>query len=75
MQTRISSKGQIVVPSELRELDKLVAGQRFTVERLEPGTYLLRRIPESGHGLLEWLRSCPEDDWYEPVPSEMTDQL
>lgn len=75
MRTRISSKGQIVVPSELRELDKIVPGQQFTVERLEPGTYLLRRIPESGRGLLEWLRNCPEDEWFEPLPSESTDQL
>ncbi|MBX3168217.1 MAG: AbrB/MazE/SpoVT family DNA-binding domain-containing protein [Candidatus Eremiobacteraeota bacterium] len=75
MRTRISSKGQIVVPSELRELDKLVPGQQFTVERLEPGTYLLRRISQTGHGLVQWLRDCPEDDWFEAMPSESTDQL
>ncbi len=76
MKTHISSKGQIVLPAELRERDGIVPGQQFEVERLRDGEYLLRRVPSPGTpGLLAWLRSCPEDDWFRPIPSESTDDL
>ena len=35
MRTRVSSKGQIVLPAELRQQDAIEAGQEFEVERLE----------------------------------------
>ncbi len=76
MKTRMSSKGQIVLPAELRELDRIRPGQQFEVERLEEGEYRLRRLalPEGGK-LVEWLRGCPAKDWFEPVRSESTDTL
>lgn len=74
MKTRVSSKGQIVLPAELRAQDRVVPGQQFEVERLQAGQYLLRRTPESGAtGLLDWLRNCPDKDWFRRVPSETTD--
>jgi len=43
MNTVISSKGQIVIPAELRQQDRILPGQRFEIERVEAGQYLLRR--------------------------------
>lgn len=44
MKTTVSSKGQIVLPSELRDQDHILPGQQFSIERVEPGQYLLRKI-------------------------------
>ncbi len=76
MKTQLSSKGQIVLPAELREADHLVAGQVFEICRLSPGEYLLKKSAQLGQpGLLQWLNSCPSHDWFEPVESESTDTL
>lgn len=76
MNTTISSKGQIVLPAELRDRDQIRPGQRFEIERLEAGQYLLKRLPaQDNAGLVDWLLSCPEKGWFEPVPSESTDTL
>ena len=76
MKTSISSKGQIVLPVELREQDHIMPGQQFEVERIQAGEYLLRRTAApGGPGLLEWLRRCPDEDWFRPIPSESTDTL
>ena len=75
MKTVISSKGQIVLPAEIRKQDNILNGQQFTVERLEAGHYLLKRVLPDSSGVLQWLRDCPESDWFEPLPSEMTDTL
>lgn len=76
MKTVVSSKGQIVLPAELRERDRIVPGQRFEIERLKAGEYLLKK--ESGPdnaGLVDWLLACPEKGWFQPIPSESTDTL
>ena len=41
MKTTVSSKGQIVLPAELRQLDDIQAGQEFDVERVDRGEYRL----------------------------------
>ena len=65
MKTTISSKGQIVLPAELRREDDLRPGDRFEVERLEAGSYVLRRVTDRpNRGLVELLRSCPVHDWF-----------
>lgn len=76
MITIISSKGQVVLPAALRERDRIAAGQKFDIERLEAGQYLLKRqaVPDN-EGLVDWLLACPEKDWFQPVPSEFTDTL
>ncbi|MDQ3621766.1 MAG: AbrB/MazE/SpoVT family DNA-binding domain-containing protein [Verrucomicrobiota bacterium] len=76
MQTIVSSKGQVVLPAALRERDRIAAGQKFDIERLEAGQYLLKRqlIPDND-GLVDWLLACPEKDWFQPVASESTDSL
>ena len=76
MNTIVSSKGQVVLPAELRELDRVVAGQKFDIERLDAGKYLLKRRPvPDNEGLVDWLLACPEKDWFQPVASESTDTL
>jgi len=76
MKTTVSSKGQIVLPSELRTRDQIHAGQQFEIERVEPGCYLLKRMPATKSiGVVDWLLACPEQGWFEEVPCESTDAL
>jgi hypothetical protein len=76
MTTTVSSKGQVVLPVELREQDRILAGQQFSIERVEPGAYLLKRLPvPSKEGLTDWLLACPEKGWFQPIESESTDTL
>lgn len=76
MKTVISTRGQLVLPAELRQRDGVVPGQEFDVERLGPGVYRLARAstPENS-GLVDWLLACPEKDWFVPVASESTADL
>jgi AbrB family looped-hinge helix DNA binding protein len=76
MRTRVSSKGQIVLPAEVRRLDQVEAGQEFEVERLDRGDYrLVRRASPPNAGLVDWLLACPEKGFFVPVESESTDSL
>ena len=72
----MSSKGQIVVPAELRAQDRIRPGEQFEVERVAAGQYLLKKLPTPGQtGVLDWLLACPERGWFRPLPSESTDDL
>ena len=76
MKTKLSTKGQIVLPSELRKLDGIEAGQEFEIQRLGEGEYrLVRSRPPRNHGLVDWLLSCPEKGYFVPVDSEPTDTI
>jgi AbrB family looped-hinge helix DNA binding protein len=76
MKTIVSSKGQVVLPAELRQRDRIFAGQKFEIERLDEGQYLLKREPiPDNQGLVDWLLRCPENDWFQEVASESTDSL
>ena len=76
MKTTVSSKGQIVLPAELRQMDRIEAGQEFEVERLDRGEYrLVRRITRPNDGLVDWLLACPQKDFFVPIESESTDAL
>jgi AbrB family looped-hinge helix DNA binding protein len=77
MKTTLSSKGQIVLPAELRREDGIQPGDQFEVERLEAGEYVLRRlVPPPNNGLVSLLRSCPVHDWFVPVDrGESTDDI
>jgi AbrB family looped-hinge helix DNA binding protein len=76
MRTRVSSKGQIVLPAEVRRLDKVEAGQEFEIERLRRGDYrLVRRSSVPNAGVVDWLLACPEKGFFVPVESESTDSL
>jgi AbrB family looped-hinge helix DNA binding protein len=76
MKTVISSKGQIVLPAEIRQRDGIKPGQQFDVQRVEPGEYrLLRTEPLPNEGLLDWLLACPAKGFFTPIPSESTNTL
>ena len=76
MKTTVSSKGQIVLPAEIRDLDHIEAGDEFTVERVDAGEYrLLRRTPPPNEGVVDWLLACPEKGFFTPIESESTDTL
>ena len=76
MKTRISSKGQIVLPAELRRQDRIEPGQEFEIERLDRGEYrLVLSTPPANAGVVDWLLSCPEKDYFVPIESGSTDDL
>lgn len=76
MRTTVSSKGQIVLPAELRRQDGIEAGQEFDVERVDRGEYRLKRrsLPPN-EGAIDWLLACPEKGFFVAIESESTDTL
>ncbi len=65
-----------MIPAELRQVDRLVPGQKFELERLEVGQYLLKRIAEpDNEGVVQWLTDCPEKGWFVSVGSESMDTV
>jgi AbrB family looped-hinge helix DNA binding protein len=76
MRTRVSSKGQIVLPAELRREDSIRIGQEFEVQRVRRGEYrLVRRPTKPNEGLVDLLLQCPEKGFFVPVESESNDKL
>ena len=77
MRTTVSTKGQIILPAEIRKEDDIQSGQEFEIERLDRGEYLLRRMTKPPNkGLVKLLLSCPVKDWFQPLDrSETTDDI
>lgn len=77
MTTTISTKGQIILPAKLREQDRIEPGQEFEIERIERGEYrLTRKKARPNEGLVDWLLSCPEKGWFQPLDrTETTDDI
>lgn len=76
MKTTVSTKGQIILPAEIRRRDGIEPGQEFEIERVEAGEYrLVRLAPRPNHGLVDWLLSCPDKGYLVPIESESTDTL
>lgn len=72
----MSSRGQIVLPAELRQMDGIEPGQEFDVERLDRGDYrLVRRAAPSSAGATDWLLTCPSRGYFVAIASESTDTL
>ena len=77
MKTTVSTKGQIILPAEIRREDDIKCGQEFEIERLDRGEYLLRRTTKPRNkGLVKLLLSCPVKDWFQPLErTETTDDI
>jgi len=77
MDTSISSKGQLVLPVEIRKLDGVEPGQKFEIQRIGRGDYRFKRKTRPrNEGLLELLLACPVKDWFKPMDrSETTDDI
>jgi AbrB family looped-hinge helix DNA binding protein len=76
MKTTVSSKGQIVLPAEIRQQDGIEPGQEFDIERVDHGEYRLKRrsVPPN-EGVVDWLLACPEKAFFVPIDSASTDTL
>jgi AbrB family looped-hinge helix DNA binding protein len=76
MTTTVSTKGQIIIPAEIREQDGIEAGQQFEVVRIESGEYRLKRKARRNEGLVSLLLLCPVKGWFKPVErAETTNDL
>jgi AbrB family looped-hinge helix DNA binding protein len=75
VKTTVSSKGQIVLPADLRRRDRIRPGQEFEVERLDRGKYQLVLRTAPNEGLVDWLLACPEKGFFVSVDSESTETL
>jgi AbrB family looped-hinge helix DNA binding protein len=77
MRTTISTKGQIVLPAELRREDGIEPGQEFEIERIDRGEYRLKRQePRHNEGLVDLLLACPVKGWFQPLDrTETTDDV
>lgn len=76
VRTSVSTKGQIVLPAEIRRQDDIEPGQVFDVERIDRGEYrLVRQAPQPNEGVVDWLLNCPEKGYFSPIESESTDEL
>lgn len=75
VKTTVSSKGQIVLPVELRQKDCIESGQEFEIERIGPGEYRLVRRTRANEGVVDWLLACPDKGYFVAVDSESTDAL
>ena len=77
MKTTVSSKGQIVLPAEIRDQDDVRPGQKFEIERIDRGEYRLRRTARRrNEGLVELLLACPVKGWFRPLDrTETTDDI
>lgn len=75
MKAVISSKGQIVIPAEFRNQDKIEPGQAFDIERVHRGEYRLVAVSPDNRGLVNILLACPMRGWFAPIESGSTDTL
>ena len=76
MKTTVSTKGQIVLPAEIRSQDQIEPGEEFEIERIDRGEYRLsRKNPPLNEGVVEWLLACPSKGFFVPIDSESTDDL
>jgi AbrB family looped-hinge helix DNA binding protein len=77
MKTTVSTKGQIILPAEIRQQDSIEPGQEFEVERIDRGEYRLKRKERRrNEGLMKLLLACPVKGWFRPIDrKETTDQI
>jgi len=76
MRTTVSTKGQVILPVNIRQQNSIEPGQEFEVERIDRGEYrLVRRQPRPNEGLVDWLLACPEKGFFVPIESESTESV
>ena len=77
MTTVVSTKGQIVLPAEIRREDDVRPGQEFEIERIDRGEYrLTRKVHRRNAGLVKLLLACPAKGWFKPMDrTETIDQV
>jgi AbrB family looped-hinge helix DNA binding protein len=75
--TTVSTKGQIILPAEIRQQDGIEPGQQFEVERIDRGEYRLKRKERRrNEGLVKLLLACPVKGWFKPMDrTETTEDI
>ena len=74
MTTTVSSKGQIILPAEIRQQDGIKPGQIFEIERIDSGEYRLKRKKSRNEGLVDLLLACPVKGWFKPMDRTETNE-
>ena len=73
MKTTVSTKGQIILPAEIRQRDGIESGQEFELERIDRGEYRLKRKERRrNEGLVKLLLACPVKGWLKPMERRET---
>jgi AbrB family looped-hinge helix DNA binding protein len=73
MKTTVSTKGQIILPAEIRQRDGIESGQEFEVERIDRGEYRLKRKERRrNEGLVKLLLACPVKGRFKPMDRRET---
>ena len=76
MRITLSSKGQLVLPAQIRQQDSIEPGHEFEIERIARGEYrLLSLSARRNRGVVDWLLACPEKHYFVPIESGATDIL
>jgi AbrB family looped-hinge helix DNA binding protein len=77
MKTTISTKGQVVLPAEIRVRDDIRPGQVFEIETIDRGEYRLKRVGRRPNaGLVKLLLACPVKGWFTRMERiETTDSI
>ena len=71
MKTVISTKGQILIPVELRKHDNIQPGQAIEIERVDKGEYrLVLTEPPKNPGLVDMLLACPVKGWFVSIDKD-----
>ncbi len=69
----VSSKGQIVLPADIRQKDGIRPGQQFEIDRIDRGEYRLKRkTPRRNAGLVRLLLACPVKGWFRGMDRTQT---
>lgn len=77
MKATVSTKGQIILPTEIQQRDAIESGRVFEVERIDRGEYRLKRTERwRNEGLVKLLLACPVKGWFKPLDrKQATDNI
>jgi AbrB family looped-hinge helix DNA binding protein len=68
MTTTLTTKGQIVIPKEIREKNGLMPGDDFEIHSGSEAEIVLRKIQRRpNQGLVDLLLACPVKGWTIPA--------
>jgi AbrB family looped-hinge helix DNA binding protein len=63
MTTRLSSKGQIVIPALIRQRHQFREGDELVIEERDDEIVLKKARRSRKKSLVQWMLDCPADDF------------
>jgi AbrB family looped-hinge helix DNA binding protein len=63
MTTRLSSKGQIVIPALIRQRHQFREGDELVIEERDDEIVLKKARRNRKKSLVQWMLDCPADDF------------